>query len=150
MVKNVSIVILLILLGITSYLLFEKEGSILKLWSKKYSNYRIEEEAPNGIETLGPKSTPELHTDPGIGLTIENTKDIDPEGDEPAIHLKYKLIRPSKFDLFDSNGNLVVEIDLESGGAIFGSGYSPDEASIQFWKSIAEKYPEVCIIKEKN
>ena len=148
MAKNVLIAILLILLGITSYLLFEKEDSILRLWAQKYSNYGSEDEVPVGVEKLGPKATPELNTDPSIGLTIENMKDGDPEADEPEIHLKYKLIRPSKFDLFDAEGNLVVVIDLKSGGAIFGSSYSPDEASIQFWKSIAEKYPEVCITNE--
>jgi len=91
-----------------------------------------------------------LHTDPSIGLWVEDMKDEDPGGSETSIHLRYRLIRPTKFDLFDANGNLVVEIDLESGGAIFGPGYSPDEASIQFWKSIAEQYPEVCIIKEET
>jgi hypothetical protein len=37
---------------------------------------------------------------------------------------------------------------LETGETLFGSEYTPDEASIEFWKSIANTYPEICTIEE--
>ena len=152
MIKNVLIVVLIILLSISTYLLIEKEGSVLKFWSRILPGQKSETQVRTGVATgevekLEPISSPELYTDASVGLIVEEDED---EATEGAIHLKYKLIRPTVIEILDSNGSLAVKIDLDSGEAVFGSSYTPDEASIQFWKSIAEEYPEVCVVKQNQ
>jgi len=155
MIKNAIIIILLILLGVSSYLLIDSRVPELMFWAKDYSNGVADsggKETNNEdmIEMLGPTPTPEISTEPSVRLTLEPSRIAKEGADARDIHLQYGLIHPSLLEVLDSSGDLAVRIDLETGETIFGKDYAPDEASKEFWRSLAKNYPEVCILRKNR
>jgi hypothetical protein len=152
MIKNAVILILLVLLGISSYLLLEARFPELMFWAKDYGNTVHESLEKGGdmegsFQTLGPTPTPEMSSEPTIRLTLEPSRPTEEREDSRQIHLQYGLIRPYFLDIIDPSGNKAVEVNLETGETVFGKDYNPDRASKEFWKSLAKNYPEVCILK---
>lgn len=154
MIKNSVIIILLVLLGISSYLLLQTRAPELMFWAKNDNrgiNVREKGGSTEGtIETLGPTPTPDMSAEPTVRLTLGPSRAPNEGMDAKEIHLRYELIRPSFLEVLDSTGNTAVEINLQTGVAIFGKGYSPDEASKEFWKSLGRNYPEVCVLKPER
>ncbi len=154
MIKNAVILILLVLLGISSYLLLEARFPELAFWGKDYTkgingSVGKTENMENGIEKLGPTPTLEIPADPIVRLTLGPSREAD-GGDAKEIGLQYQLIHPSFLEVLDSAGNEAVAIDLKTGEAIFAKGYNPDTASREFWRSLAKNYPEVCTLKQEQ
>lgn len=154
MIKNAVILILLVLLGISSYLLLETRVPELIFWAKN-DNKGIDARQKAGnmegtIETLGPTPAPEMPAEPTVRLTLGPSRAADEGVEGKEIHLRYELIRPSFLEVLDSTGNTAVEINLQTGEAIFGKEYNPDAASKEFWKSLARNYPEVCVLKQNR
>jgi hypothetical protein len=155
MIKNAVIIILLVLLGISSYLLLETRVPELMFWAKDY-NKGINESGKGGgnteetVETLGPAPTPEMSAEPTVRLTLGPSRAANEGADAKEIHLQYELIRPSFLEVLGSTGNTAANINLETGETIFSKDYNPDEASKEFWKSLAKNYPEVCILKQNQ
>jgi hypothetical protein len=152
MIKNAVILILLVLLGISSYLLLEARFPELMFWAKDYDkgiNNSLEKggDMVGSVQTLGPTPTPDMSSEPTIRLTLGPSRAAGEREDSREIHLQYELIRPSFLDILDPSGNTAVEVNLETGETVFGKDYNPDEASKEFWKSLAKNYPEVCILK---
>ena len=155
MIKNAIMIILLILLCISSYLLLGTRVPELMFWAKN-DNKGIDdlgERAGNmgeTIETLGPTPTAEVSAEPTVRLTLGPSRAANEGAGAKEIHLQYELIRPSFLEVLDTGGDIAVEINLETGETIFGKDYNPDEASKEFWKSLAKNYPEVCILKHNR
>jgi hypothetical protein len=145
MIKNAVILILLVLLGISSYLLLEARFPELMFWAKNY-NKGMEDT----IETLGPTPTPEMSAEPTVRLTLGPSRTANERADSREIYLQYQLIRPSFLEVLDSTGNTAAEVNLETGETVFGKDYNPNEASKEFWKSLAKNYPEVCVLKQNR
>ncbi|MBI4229109.1 MAG: hypothetical protein HY693_05225, partial [Deltaproteobacteria bacterium] len=144
-----------ILLGVSSYLLIETRVPELMFWAKNYSKDVAdsggkETNIEETIEMLGPTPTPEISTEPTVRLTLEPSRMAKEGADAKDIHLHYGLIHPSLLEVLDSSGDLAVKINLETGETIFGGEYAPDEASKEFWKSLAKNYPEVCILRQNR
>lgn len=153
MIKNAIIIILLVLLGMSSYLLLEARFPELMFWAKSYTKgiKGSVEKAGNmedGIEKLGPTPTLEISAEPIVRLTLGPSHAVEGGGDAKEIGLQYQLIRPSFLEVLDSTGDAAVEINLDTGEAIFAKDYNPDKASKEFWKSLAKNYPEVCTLKQ--
>lgn len=153
MIKNALIIILLVLLGISSYLLLETRVPELMFWAKNDNKTANDSREKDGnmektVETLGPTPTPEMPAEPTVRLTLGSSRAPNEGIDGKEIHLRYELIRPSFLEVLDSTGNIAVELNLQTGEAIFSKGYNPDEASKEFWKSLARNYPEVCVLKQ--
>jgi len=166
MIRYSLIVILCILLGISSYLLYEgryivvniEQGSrvanpsIVQGGEVSDENYTRNIEAPptpkatvkpdisNEIEELKEDSDVEVHLDPTVGVNINK---------EQQIASSYRAIGPRQFVLLTKNDDPMVEIDLDTGLVKINPEYELDEVSTEFWNSIGRKYPEVCFI-EKN
>jgi hypothetical protein len=150
MIKDVIIVVLVVLLVLTSYLLFDSRKKVFNGRSEKDQQNRVEPEKSNDIyktETLNPKPTPEIYKDPTIGLNLDTTKGKG-EAETGVIVFRYGVIHPTVLKVTDSEGNTVAEVNLETGETVFTSKYTPDKVSIEFWKSIAKNYPEICTVKE--
>jgi hypothetical protein len=155
MIKNAVILILLVLLGISSYLLLEARFPELMFWAKNYNkgiNDSIEQggNMEDTIETLGPTPTPEMSAEPTVRLTLGPSRTANERADSREIYLQYQLIRPSFLEVLDSTGNTAAEVNLETGETVFGKDYNPNEASKEFWKSLAKNYPEVCVLKQNR
>ncbi len=153
MIKNAVILILLVLLGTSSYLLLDARFPELIFWAKDYKvglNDPQEKNRAMGLkfEALGPAPTPEISTEPAVRLTLGPSRAASAGADAKDIHLRYELIRPSFLEVLDSTGNTAVEVNLETGEAVFGNDYNPDQASKEFWRALARNYPEVCTLKQ--
>ena len=153
MIKNAVILILVVLLGISSYLLLEARFPELMFWAKNYRggvNQSLEEgrNMEGAIELLGPTPTLEISSEPTVRLTLGPSRAAEGGADSREIHLQYELIHPSFLEVLDSTGNTAVEVNLKTGETVFGKGYNPDEASRVFWNSLAKNYPEVCTLKQ--
>ena len=167
MVRYTLIVILAVLLGISSYLLYKGEYVVVNIetgtrglnteivqggTSDNQVSIESQETLPTSakatqtpdmkeeVETLDDDSGTEIHLDPTVGVDI-NT--------DQRIASSYKVIGPKQFVLLTDNEEPMVEIDLDTGQVKIGPEYELDEVSTAFWKSIGKKYPEVCFI-EKN
>jgi hypothetical protein len=168
MIRYILILILSVLLGISSYLLYKNEyivvnietgGEGLKEGIVQGGNLynrttleseglktaqRIKPEATLGpdikdeIETLEEDSGTEIHLDPTVGL------EINPE---QHIASSYRVIGPREFVLLTDKEEPMVEIDLHTGQVKINPKYKLDEVSTEFWKSIGKKYPEVCFVE---
>lgn len=152
MIKNTVILILLVLLGISSYLLLEARFPELMFWAKDHDNginQSLEKDGDmeGSVQTLGPTLAPDISSEPTVRLTLGPSPAADERADSREIHLQYQLIRPSFLDVLDPTGNTAVQVNLDTGETVFGKGYDPDEASKEFWRSLAKNYPEVCILK---
>jgi hypothetical protein len=168
MFKNFLILILAVLLGISSYLLYANKNLTIDLGRDGAPvTERIvvrETSAPpqpapaprvksgdlpekggsvvsGGDETIEiPSDEPEVHMEPTVGLNI---------GDEQKIVSNYKIIGPRKFALLTEKDETMVEIDLDTGLVEVNPKYELDQATTQFWKSVGRKYPEVCFVEEE-
>jgi hypothetical protein len=163
MAKNTIIVILTALLCITSYLLYSNKTVSVNLGGTEadcgadaagQGKYEKTPSQMTDTVTAAPVQTkltpdganpeevervdskePEIHLDPTIGMTISP---------EQQIVSSYKIIGPRKFSLLTNDDETMVEIDLDTGHVKINPKYKLDEATTQFWRSIAQKYPEVC------
>ena len=169
MFKNFLILILAVLLGISSYLLYtnknitidlgrdgapvterivvretappERQQPAPKAESEPASTQKAGSVVSGGDETIEiPSDEPEVHMEPTVGLNI---------GDEQKIVSNYKIIGPRKFALLTEKDETMVEIDLDTGLVEVNPKYSLDETTTEFWKSVGRKYPEVCFVGEE-
>ena len=165
MIRYILILILAILLGISSYLLYEDRYVVINIetGSKKISSTmvqggEIEQERDysrairernrpkatlppdikDDIETFEDDSGTQIHLQPTVGI------DINPD---QQIASTYKAIGPKEFVLLTDEDKTMVEINLETGRVTIGPEYELDEVSTEFWNSIGKKYPEVCFIE---
>lgn len=155
MIKNAVIIILVVLLGISSYLLLQTRAPELMFWAKHdvkgFNAWKKGANMEETVETLGPTPTPEMSfVEPNVRLRLGPSRTANQGVGEKEIHLQYELLRPSFLEVLDTTGKTAVEIDLRTGEAIFGKGYNPDNASKEFWKSLARNYPEVCVFKQNG
>lgn len=167
MIRYILILILAILLGISSYLLYEGRYVVINIetGSKGMSSTMVQGGEPeqerdysramreinrpkatqppdikDDIETFEDDSGTQIHLEPTVGV------DINPD---QQIASTYKAIGPKQFVLLTDDEATMVEINLDTGQVTIGSEYELDEVSTEFWKSIGKKYPEVCFV-EKN
>ena len=169
MFKNFLILILAVLLGISSYLLYTNKNITIDLGrdgTPVTERIVVRETAPperrqpapkaeskaaptekggsvvsGGDETIEiPSDEPQVHMEPTVGLNI---------GDEQKIVSNYKIIGPRKFALLTEKDETMVEIDLDTGLVEVNPKYSLDETTTEFWKSVGRKYPEVCFVEEE-
>jgi uncharacterized transporter YbjL len=165
MIKNLLILILAVLLGISTYLLYHNKNitidlgrggetvmheAVTEAQPQKEDSQEFEEgEVVEGadeeevktqepIETLEAENGPEVHLDPTVGMKIST---------EQQIVSNYKIIGPRKFSLLTDDDETMVEIDLDTGNVEINPKYEVDEVTTQFWKSIGKKYPEVCFVE---
>ena len=165
MIKNLLILLLTVLLGISAYLLYYNKNITINLGignetarndtlpeaqtqvkesgdshegDLEQSVNGVEDETREQIETLDSDVEPEVHLDPTVGMTIST---------EQQIVSSYKIIGPRKFSLLTDNDETMVEIDLDTGRIEINPKYDVDEVTTQFWKSIGKKYPEVCFVE---
>jgi len=165
MIKNLLILILAVLLGISTYLLYYNKNITIDLGrgdkavvnkptpevqpkkqdtQESYEGEVVEggdeEEAKTQVstETLDTENGPEVHLDPTVGMKISP---------EQQIVSNYKIIGPRKFSLLTDDDETMVEIDLDTGNVEINPKYKVDEVTTQFWKSIGKKYPEVCFVE---
>ena len=165
MIRYTLILILAILLGISSYLLYEGRYVVINIetGSQKGNLTMVQggDELPqdytittrqtptpkvtlapdikDDIETFEDESGTQIHLEPTVGL------DINPE---QRIASTYKAIGPKQFVLLTDDDDTMVEINLDTGQVTIGSEYELDEVTTEFWNSIGKKYPEVCFIGE--
>lgn len=168
MIRYILILILAILLGISSYLLYNNKYVTVNIetGSREISSTIVqggttentaapesERTSPSQaatpkatslpdikeeIETLEDDSQTQIHLEPTVGI------DINPE---QRIASSYKAIGPREFVLLTNNEKPMVEIDLDTGQVTINPDYDLNEVSTEFWKSIGNKYPEVCFIE---
>jgi hypothetical protein len=168
MIRYILILILAILLGISSYLLYKNEYVIVNIETgrKVLSDGIVQggtsdnSSAPESermslseaitpkatvapdikgeIETLDDDSEIQIHLDPTVGV------DINPE---QHIASSYRAIGPRQFVLLTNKEEPMVEIDLDTGQVKINPEHTLDEISTEFWKSIGNKYPEVCFVE---
>ena len=167
MIRNFVIIILSALLGASSYILYtDKIVSIniggagsdcsTKTPDVKNDSGQLSESYDNEIKGSvqtqdTPEETqeeyveridsgePEIHMDPTVGMSISS---------EQQIVSSYKVIGPRKFSLLTDKDETMVEIDLDTGSVKINPKYKLDEVTTQFWKSVGEKYPEVCFVEK--
>jgi hypothetical protein len=163
MAKNTIIVIITVLLCISSYLLYTNKNISINLGGTeadcgadtagRMNDEKASSELPEKVVAMSVqiKNTPqganpeeveqvdskqpEIHLDPTVGMSISA---------DQQIVSSYKIIGPRKFSLLTNGDETMVEIDLDTGRVKINPKYKLDEATTQFWKSIAQKYPEVC------
>jgi hypothetical protein len=164
MIKNLLILILAVLLGISTYLLYYNKNITIDLGrgdqaainepvpeaqpqkqdTQEFKEGDVvedaeeEEKTQEQTETLEAESGPEVHLDPTVGMKISQ---------EQQIVSNYKIIGPRKFSLLTDDDETMVEIDLDTGNVEINPKYEVDEVTTQFWKSIGKKYPEVCFVE---
>ncbi len=164
MVRYILILILAILLGISSYLLYKGEYVVLivETGSRKASDSMVQggDIAPerdysrsirearrpkatlapdisDEVESLQEDSDTEIHLQPTVGV------DINPD---QRIASTYKAIGPKEFVLLTDDDVTMVEINLETGKVKINPDYELDQVTTEFWNSIGKKYPEVCFV----
>ena len=163
MARNTIIIILAALLCISSYLLYTNKNISINLGGTESGceadapvegqddralSELPEKEIAESVQTKKiPEETnreevekldsdePRIHLDPTVGMTISS---------EQQIVSSYKIIGPRKFSLLTDKDETMVEIDLDTGRVKINPKYKVDEVTTQFWKSIGQKYPEVC------
>ena len=166
MIRYSLIIVLCILLGISSYLLYEGRYIVITIeqgsWRTSSSMVQggelrdniyprdnkvsatpkatVKPDISSEIEELKEDSDVEVHLDPTVGVDINK---------EQQIASSYRAIGPRQFVLLTKKDEPMVEIDLETGLVKINPEYELDEVSTEFWNSIGRKYPEVCFI-EKN
>ncbi|MEM7008200.1 MAG: hypothetical protein AAF462_03615 [Thermodesulfobacteriota bacterium] len=166
MIRYSLILILAVLLGISSYLLYEGKYIVINIESGSINTQNtlvqgredvpdkpnlVKQVQPTPKVTLAPdlkedivffedESDTEIHLEPTVGI------DINPE---QKIATSYKAIGPKEFVLLTDDDKPMVEINLETGQVEVNPEYELDEVSTEFWNSISKKYPEVCYV-EKN
>jgi len=79
-----------------------------------------------------------------IDSTIGNTIDKN-----NIIVTRYKAIGPDKFILLGNDGEILVQINLNSGNVDINKDHSLNDISIKFWESIAKSYPEICFSEQE-
>lgn len=167
MVRYILILILAILLGISSYLLYEGRYVVINIetGSKGISSTMVQggeseqerdysramREINRPKSTLPPDIQDEIETfedDSGTQIHLEPTVGVEINPDQ-QIASTYKAIGPKQFVLLTDDEATMVEINLDTGQVTIGSEYELDEVTTEFWNSIGKKYPEVCFV-EKN
>ena len=168
MIRNILIIVLAVLLAASSYLLYENKNITIILGisdisrqdkpsqteSQDVSQYEefyetevlgtLEGEASADADirdqavSLDSAEEIKLHLDPTVRMTISP---------ESEIVMDYRVIGPRKFALLTDNDEPMVQIDLDTGNVKISPGYTLDEVSTEFWKSIGKKYPEVCFVE---
>ena len=168
MIRYTLILILSILLGISSYLLYKDQYVVINIetvgrelsegivqggtmdkridpeWQEPLTAQKIQPQSTlepdirDKIETLDDDSETQIHLDPTVGVDI-NT--------EQHIASSYRAIGPREFVLLTNKEEPMVEIDLDTGLVKINPEYKLDEVSTEFWKSIDKKYPEVCFME---
>jgi len=169
MIRYTLILILSVLLGICSYLLYKNEYVVINIETggkgldngivqggaddiqisseaqEKRTSQQTNPEATlvpdmkDEVETLDDDSETQIHLEPTVGV------DINPE---QHIASSYRAIGPRQFVLLTNKEEPMVEIDLDTGQVKINPEYKLDEVSAEFWKSIGKKYPEVCFVEE--
>jgi len=168
MIKNFLIIALAVLLAVSSYLMYENKNITIIVSISDTS--RQDKPAQAGHENKSRYE--ELYEKEILGtLTSETSKDTDIRDDvesvdsageikihlDPAVRLTispesqmvmdYRVIGPRKFSLLTDKDEPMVVIDLDTGTVTISPEYSLDEVSMEFWKSIGKKYPEVCFVE---
>jgi len=168
MIRYTLILILSILLGICSFLLYKNEHIVIDIETggrgiserivqggtmdkriapepeELIAAKRIEPKATlvpdikDEIETLDDDWDTEIHLEPTVGVDINS---------EQHIASSYRAIGPRQFALLTNKDEPMVEIDLDTGQVKINPEYKVDEVSTEFWKSIGKKYPEVCFME---
>jgi len=165
MAKNYLILILTLLLSLASYLIYEKKvisidiaPSPTSISSDSYHNDFNTSQEINGFdnnpnlplkENTGSDAVERLneidgevikYIDPTIGNTIDENN---------IIVTRYKAIGPDKFILLGNDGEMLVQINLNSGNVEINTDHSLNDISIKFWERIAKSYPEVCFSEQE-
>lgn len=167
MIRYTLILILAILLGISSYLLYEGKYVVVNIetGSKKISSTMVQggeddherdysrkiREINRPKETLPPDIKDDIETfedDSGTEIHLEPTVGVDINPDQ-QIASTYKAIGPKQFVLLTDEDKTMVEINLDTGRVTIGPEYELDQVSREFWNSIGKKYPEVCFVERK-
>ena len=166
MFRYTLILILAILLGASSYIIYENKYVVINIetGSRGSNTATLQGGEIDGITSeqsqdksskisITPKSTlpPDIRNDieeledSGIEVHLDPTVGVDINTDQ-QIASSYRVIGPRQFVLLTDKDEPMVEIDLETGKVNIGSDYELDEVSTEFWNSIAKKYPEVCFV----
>ena len=164
MIRYILILILAILLGISSYLLYEGRYVVINIetGSKKFSSTMVQggdvkqerdysrkiREINRPKATLPPDIKDDIETfedDSGTQIHLQPTLGVDINTDQ-KISSTYKAIGPKEFVLLTDEEKTMVEINLDTGRVTIGPEYELDEVSTEFWNSIGKKYPEVCFV----
>jgi len=165
MAKNILILILTLLLCIASYLIYEEKVISIdiaplatSITSDSYQNDLNTPQEINGfdnnpnlplkentvsdaVEKLNEMDGEIVkYIDPTIGNTIDKNN---------IIVTRYKAIGPDKFILLGNDGEILVQINLNSGNIDINKDHSLNDISIKFWKSIAKSYPEICFSEQE-
>ncbi|GJM17253.1 MAG: hypothetical protein DHS20C13_25800 [Thermodesulfobacteriota bacterium] len=167
MIRDSLIIILCILLGISSYIIYKDQYVVIKIEtdspdsnktsvqdretnSNKYNNdeelvaaspkVTLSPDIIDEVEELEEDSDIEVHLDPTVGVDI-NT--------DQQIASSYRVIGPRQFVLLTKKDEPMVEIDLDTGNVKINPEYELNEVSKEFWNSIGKKYPEVCFVETK-
>ena len=155
MVRNILIVVLAVLLAATSYLLYENKNITIIIDSpstqieelrSRYGEYHEEEILGTLSADIDIKEDPESldeddlspYLEPTVRLTINTDREIVTD---------YKVIGPREFALLTDGDEPMVEINLDTGEVKINPEYTLDQVSLEFWKSIGRKYPEVCFVE---
>ncbi len=166
MIRYILILILAILLGISSYLLYQGQYVVINIetGSKRISSSMVQggeveqerdysrkiREINRPKSTLPPDIKDDIETfedDSGTQIHLQPTVGVDINPDQ-QIASTYKAIGPKEFVLLTDEDKTMVEINLDTGQVTIGSEYELDEVSKEFWNSIGKKYPEVCFIQK--
>lgn len=168
MIRYSLIILLCVLLGFTSYLLYIGQyitiniqsgllnpnqpivqgGEVLNEISPSNEN-RISSSSKTPKVTLKPdinENPEELAEDSDIEVHLDPTVGID-INEEQKIASSYSIIGPRQFVLLTDREEPMVEINLDTGNVRINPEYELDEVSKEFWNSIGKKYPEVCFVE---
>ncbi len=165
MIRYSLIIILCILLGISSYIIYKDQYVVINIETDSpdsnktlvqagetnSNNYNKDEElvATSPKVTLRPDiidEVEELEEDSGIEVHLDPTVGVDINS-EQHIASSYRVIGPKQFVLLTNKDEPMVEIDLDTGNVKINPEYELDEVSKEFWNSIGKKYPEVCFVE---
>jgi len=169
MIKNILILILTVLLGSASYLLYQNKiirinigtdidknepASVVRGESddKKVIREVTDEEIVDSNEILTDTGAPYEEKYVDMGREFEPQIHLDPTIGltiDQDLHIvsRYKVIGPRKFALLTEQDRTIVEINLDTGAVTIDPSYTNDEATTKFWISIGKKYPEVCFVE---
>lgn len=161
MIRYSLIIVLCILLGISSYIIYKDQYVVINIdsGSRGVNNTMVQggetvsniykESTPTPKATVRPDIKTEIEEfkdDSGVEVHLDPTVGVDINSDQ-QIASSYRVIGPRQFVLLTKDEQPMVEIDLDTGNVKINPEYELDEVSTEFWNSIGKKYPEVCFVE---